>query len=430
MKISPARLLALSQLDDRDLPNWSASTIHRELKPRSIDPRDQDLADHITQGVIKQFLVLQRLIVEYSGRKLSQIDEPVQKVLALSLYQMRALERVPTHAIVSDAVELTKLIGHRSAAPFVNAILRKASADNAAGKPVVAKDAADRAEREFSVPRALFKRLALLYGESEALGLCESFNREPPMLGRLIGQTTLADLHAKSIDAQPHEQPGLVVLPPLRRAELRELSDAGLVQVQDATSAGAIEALDIQPGHCVLDRCAGRGTKTQQIIERVGTDGFVVAMDTSRSRLRALEQLIGRRKLGNVVAFQAGAVGELPKLDRPFDRVLIDAPCSNSGVLGRRPAARYVQAVEEQKGLAELQLQILRDSADAVRPGGRIVYITCSIWDEENGRVVDAFLKSDGRFELLQSESTELRVATSPANYRDGGYVATLARRR
>jgi 16S rRNA (cytosine967-C5)-methyltransferase len=430
MSISPARLLALSQIDQRDLPNWEPSTIHRELRPKSIDPRDLDLADRITQGVIKQALVLQRLVAEYSGRKLSQIDEPVQKILAMSLYQLRAMERVPTHAIVSDAVEMTKLVGHRSAATFVNAVLRKASADKAAGKPFVGKNAAERAEKEFSVPKELFARLAMLYGESRALQLCESFDREPPMLGRLIGSTTIDDLRARSISAEPHEQSRIVVLSGLRRAELRELSDAGLVQVQDATSAAVIDALDLRPGQRVLDRCAGRGTKTQQILELIGEGGSVVAMDTSRSRLRSLEQLVERRKISNARSFLAGSIHELPADAREYDRVLIDAPCSNSGVLARRPEARYHQDPREQTDLIALQLQILRDSADAVTVGGRLLYATCSIWSEENEAVIDAFLGADSRFALLSSSTTALQTAESASTYRDGGFVAVLRRDR
>ena len=430
MSISPARLLALSQIDQRDLPNWESAVIHRELAPSAPDPRDTDLADRIVQGVIKQLLVLQRLIAEYSGRKRSQIDEPVQKILAMSLYQIRALDRVPIHAIVSDAVELTKLVGHRSAAPFVNAILRKASADKGIGKTLTVKSAAERAELEFSVPRNLFTRLVTLYGESVALALCESFDREPPMLGRLIGSTTLDDLISRSVQARPHEQPGSVVLPALRRSELRALSDAGLVQVQDATSAAAIESLDLQPGQRVLDRCAGRGTKTQQIIERVGPGGVVVAMDTSRSRLRVLDQLIEQRQLLNIRTHLGGTVKDLASPAEPFDRVLIDAPCSNSGVLARRPEARYYQSADEQADLVALQLGILADSADVVAVGGRMLYVTCSIWTEENDQVVNAFLRGEDRFVLLASATTPLRVAESAMTYRDGGFFAALRRIR
>lgn len=430
MSISPARLLTLAQLDQRELPHWEPNTIRRELKPQSIDPRDLDLAERITQGVVKQLLVLQRLIVEYSGRKLSQIDEPVQKILAMSLYQLRAMERVPTHAVVSDAVELTKLIGHRSAGPFVNAVLRKATRDKGAGKPVSAKNAAERAEKAFSVPRELFSRLAALYGEEQTLQLCEAFDHEPPLLGRLIGETTLEDFRARGIDVQPHEQTGIVVLPPLRRSDLRELSDSGLVQVQDATSAAVIDALDLQPGQLVLDRCAGRGTKTQQILERIGAEGLVVAMDNSKARLRSLEQLIERRGVMNAKSILASSTQELPAEERSFDRVLIDAPCSNSGVLARRPEARYHQDRDEQKELIELQLQILKDSANVVAVGGILVYATCSVWGEENEGVVRTFLCDDDRFELIRSATTPLAVAASQANYRDGGFFAALRRVR
>lgn len=433
MSISPARLLALAQIDSRDLPNWESAGIHRELRPKQIDPRDVDLADRILNGVIKDLLILQRLIAEYSGRKRTQIDEPVQKILAISLYQLRSLDRVPVHAVVSDAVELTKLVGHRSAGPFVNAVLRKAAADNGAGKPLGNVAARDRAELEHSVPRALFDRLATLYGESIALLLCKSFNDDPPMLGRLIGNTTPDTLRSRQIEAEPHETPGIVVLKNLKRNQLREISDAGLCQVQDATSAGVIEHLDLRPGQRVLDRCAGRGTKTQQILERIGVTGSILAMDTSKSRLRALEQLIKRRSMTNTRAVLAGTMREaeasLGEELPPFDRILIDAPCSNAGVIARRPEARYHQNADDIAEMRSLQLKILKDTANALAVGGRLVYATCSIWPEENEQVADAFLADDSRFELISAVTTPLRVAESARVWRDGGYFAAFRRR-
>lgn len=428
MNISPARLLALSYIDQRDLPNWESSLIKRDLRPRSIDPRDTDLADRILNGVIKELLILQRLIAEYSGRKRTQIDEPVQKILAMSLYQIRTMDRVPMHAIVSDAVELTKLVGHRSAAAFVNAVLRKSTTDRGVGKPPGKLPARDLAERQHSIPKSLFDRLAALYGETDALALCESFNAEPPTLARLIGTTTVDDLRAKGIEAGAHEQPGIVVLPALRRSDFATLSDDGLCQVQDATSAAVVDHLDLRPGQRVLDRCAGRGTKTQQILERIGADGQVVAMDTSKARLRSLEQLTKRRAITNVTPVLAGSIRELSETPVAFDRILIDAPCSNAGVLARRPEARYHQEADDVAEMVALQRQILRDSADALAVGGRLVYATCSIWPKENEQLIQSFLNADGRFKLIESVATPLRVATSPATYRDGGYFAALER--
>jgi 16S rRNA (cytosine967-C5)-methyltransferase len=462
MSASPARLSALWELDQRALPNWPARTMRRLRRFRLSDARDIDLAEKITHGVVKELLVLQRLATEYSGRSLQQIDVPAQKILAVAMYQMRALARVPTHAIVDDAVEQARDAGLGGAGGFVNAVLRKAAMNRAAGANVPDQGSAslegvtpvtpasapsvstkrqraaalqedrftpsERAEREFSFPREVFDRFARLYGPDDALAMCRAFNADPPMLARLIAPTTIEQLVAAGVDATPHAQPGIVVLKDVRRAKLRELADAGLCQPQDATSAATVDHLDLQPGQRVLDRCCGRGTKTRQIHERVGPTGRVVAMDPSEERLAQLRELLAKHSINNVQLVNAGTIDRLDP-EEEFERVLIDAPCSNSGVFARRPEARYHQNPKHVSRIVELQRRILTDTAPIVASGGRIVYATCSVWPEENEAVVEAFLKASGKFKRLNQQSIPPQPSEDPTQYRDGGFVAVLEKR-
>ena len=429
MTVSPARISALYDLDQRALPGWPARSMRRLRAFRLNDPRDIDLSTRIVRGVVKQVLVLQRLIYEYSGRPIAQVDVPVQKIVAIALCQMRDFARVPTHAIVDDAVEQAKAAGLGGASGFVNAVLRKAATDRAHGRPIAAADPAVLAEQVESFPRAAFDPLARLYGAADALALCTRLNCDPPTIGRLIGSTTLDDLAARGVTAEPHEQPRLVVFSEVRQAQLRELADANLCQPQDPTSAATVDILDLQPGQRVLDRCAGRGTKTRQIVERVGSGSRVVAMDPSEDRLKSLRAMIATAGYTNVEAVNAGTIDALDADTADFDRVLIDAPCSNSGVFSRRPEARYHQDARHVARVVELQRRILNDTAPVVVPGGLLAYATCSVWPAENEGVVDAFLKTNDRFERVEQRTIAPNPSEDPRHYHDGGFVALLRRK-
>lgn len=428
MSASPARLSALWELDQRTLPNWPARSMRRLRRYRLTDSRDIDLAEKLTHGVIKELLVLQHLASEYSGRPLGQIDIPAQKILAMAMYQMRSLARVPTHAIVDDAVEQARDAGLGGAGGFVNAVLRKAAKNRAAGEAVADGELRERAENETSFPREVFDRFAKLYGQDRAFELCKGFNREAPTLVRLIGNTKIEDLIAAGVEALPHQQSGIVALTDVRRAKFRELAEANLCQVQDATSAATVDHLDLQPGQRVLDRCCGRGTKTRQILERIGPAGTVVAMDPRVERLNSLRDTLKAHRITNVTAVEAGTIDALDP-DQEFDRVLVDAPCSNSGVFARRPEARYHQNPRHVARVVELQRRILTDTGPVVRAGGRLVYATCSVWPEENEAVVNAFLKSTDKFRRVTQHSIRPNPSENPSTYRDGGFVAVMVRK-
>ncbi len=215
-----------------------------------------------------------------------------------------------------------------------------------------------------------------------------------------------------------------------KRSHLADLAAKGLAQVQDPTAAAVASQLDLQPGQTVLDRCAGLGTKTLQLRDAVGPSGRVVAMDPAAPRCEGLRQLLARRQIDNVVvhcaAWLTDLAGDVPA---QFDRILADVPCSNSGVLARRPEARYSQTPAALASLAKLQDRILADSAPFVRPGGLLVHSTCSVWPEENRERIDWFLERHPDFELLNDQTTLPSFDSDPEHYRDGGYVAVMRRK-
>jgi 16S rRNA (cytosine967-C5)-methyltransferase len=423
-----ARDYALFRLDQTPLPGW-AKPVLRQSIPAPADPRDVGLSEQITIGVIKNQLHLLHLESYYSGRALKSIHPLVQKVLAIALYQLRFLTRVPASAAVDEAVKQARRFGQAHAAGFVNAILRKATREPEPPLPGRA-DAAVYAEAVLSHPREVFAKLSQLLGPEDALRFCEHSNEQPPTILRLFPGVTIDDLKLpEDITLSPHKQAGMYVVSAARPALLARLAEEGLAQVQDPTAALVAAELELEPGQTALDRCCGLGTKTLQIHALVGSQGQILATDPNQERCRGLMGLLERRGIFNVLVRPVGMLGDLAANDpQSFDRILIDAPCSNSGVFARRPEARYHQSRSALESLGGLQDRILDDTAGHLKSGGVMVYSTCSIWTQENQGRVEAFLKRHPDYRLLHDRVTLPSFTSDPTMYHDGGYFSVMAR--
>jgi 16S rRNA (cytosine967-C5)-methyltransferase len=420
---------ALRELDQKRLPHWPAGAIRKSNPYASpADPRDVGLGENIIAGVIKNLLLLQHLTQHYSGRNLKSIDPVVQKIVAIALYQLRFLDRVPASAAVDEAVEQTRRFGQSRASGFVNAVLRKATRDPS--PPLPTRDAAaDFARVVLSHPPELFQRLQSLLGTEDALRFCEHDQLEPPTILRVSLGIDPSAFESEGVTTTPHAQSGMLVVAGARRAHLADWAARGLAQVQDPTAADVVRHVEAHPGDLAMDRCCGLGTKTLQLRAAVGETGRVVAIDPAEPRCQGLRQLLDRRDITNVDVRRAAWLRDLPDVaSAQYDRILVDAPCSNSGVLARRPEARYAQTPPSLRSLANLQDDILADTAPAVKPGGLLVYSTCSVWPEENRQRVEAFLRKHSGFELRGDHTTLPSLSPEPTQYRDGGYWAILRR--
>ncbi|MDP9175599.1 MAG: hypothetical protein M3O30_17285 [Planctomycetota bacterium] len=423
-----ARDHALIELDSKTLPDWAPNITHARLTPLS-DRRDLALSGQIITGVIKNLFLLGHYIEHFSGKKRRQIDPLVRKILAIALYQLFFLDRVPASAAVDEAVEQVKRFGRRKSSGFVNAVLRNATRQPLPLLPDPSTEPDKHAHIALSHPPELVARLINLLGEERALKFCRHDNAEPPTLIRLFHGVDLAALESADVQFVPHQQAGIFVVTGARQALFGEWAKRGLAQVQDATAAAVVDQMDVLPGQTVVDRCAGLGTKTLQIRERLGMTGHVIAIDPSAARCQALAQLTADRGITSIKIVQSAVLSsvlhELPTTK--FDRVLVDAPCSNSGVLARRPEARFAQDAASLSSLARLQNKIMFDTAPFVASGGLLVYSTCSIWPEENQELVNGFLRRQSNFELISQASTLPSIdSPDPVKYHDGGYSAVL----
>lgn len=419
-----ARDYALVRLIQNQLPGWSGPIRSQHHPGKGFpDARDRALGESIAMRVVKNLFLLRHAIRVYSQRDLKQIDPLVQMILSIGITQLRLMDRIPPSAAVDEAVEQAKRLHLGKASGFINAVLRRAARDPDLKLPS-RENPQEYARLVLSCPPEVFQKMVPLMGIEKALILCEKNNTEAPLIVRALSDEW-SDRVASTVRMQKHQMEGSWVVTGATEPDLRTWSEQGLAQVQDPTASQVVPQLKLEPGHYTLDRCAGVGTKTLQIASIVGPTGQVTAVDPSEARLQRLNQLLRVRHLTWVQTYQTGMLETL-SLERPFDRILVDVPCSNSGVFIRRPEARYRQDHQSLKSLIRLQQRILMDTVAHLSSGGLLVYSTCSIWAEENESQVEWILRQTDRLILVDSRLTLPSLDPDPTHHHDGGFWAVF----
>lgn len=426
--ISPARLAAFDILRRVETEGAYASVLIASLPETSLSPEDRGLAHEITLGVLRWRSVLDYFIERYAARRVSGLDVQVVIALRMGLYQLRYLARVPPSAAVNESVNLVKESGVRSAAGFVNAVLRKAARSPGDEPGAGIGDALERASVEVSHPAWMLRRWSVSLGEAEAAALALANNSAPSTAFRVNTlQSTidqgLAELAKKGVVARASAfVPGAFIVEQGAAAVARA-AEQGLIYIQDEASQLVSLLLDAQPAERVLDLCAAPGSKSSHIAALTGDKSFIVSCDVHTHRLNSLTAACKRLGVHTVNAVALDAAQELPFASdsQKFDRVLIDAPCSGTGTLRRRPEIKWRLAPEDIARLAELQLSIVAQGASWVRGGGRLVYSTCSVEREENEEVVRRFLERDSSFRVIEPNAVEMITAE--------GFITTLPHR-
>jgi 16S rRNA (cytosine967-C5)-methyltransferase len=330
---------------------------------------------------------------------------------------------VPAHAAVHESVELAKRCGKVSAASLVNAVLRRASrnprraVDEFLGSN---RSPVERLAIIHSHPTWMVERWIERFGEERTIALLESNNRPANMACRLNGAVTDAEIQSELRGQNLETQPGkLLARAWIVRGGSLSQTDAlrqGRISIQDETSQLIPLLLGVSPGQSVLDVCSAPGGKTMLLAQATGPAGRVIATDLHMHRLRSMRTQLERCGAGNVTLVAVDGARALP-FSRKFDRILVDAPCSGTGTLARHPEIRWRLRPDDLGKLHGEQAGLLRPALEALAPGGRLIYSTCSLEREENEDVVDEVLSGNARMRVASTAS----VAATAAPYLAAG---------
>lgn len=406
-----ARRVALTVLLDVDGRGPTLGDRLAAPDVETLPPRDRAFLHELVLGTLRRRGALDAALAPLSAKPLDALDAPVRAILRLAAHQVVHL-RVPDRAAVSEAVELAKERAPRGSG-FVNAVLRRLAREGAPPEPDAARDPLAWLASSGSLPHWLAVRWLGRLGDAAAIARARVMLEEPTATVRLNPRHPDAESRAiaAGLTLQPAKVPGA-----LRVAAGRpqELAAAGLLHAQDEGSQ-LVAHLAAAPGR-TLDACAAPGGKATLVGDLVGTGGVVVAGELVPARRRTLAALVARWGVPNVHV--VGADGLRPPFHGGFDTVLLDAPCSGLGTLARHPDVRWRVLPEDLPRHAKRQGALLDALAQVVRPGGRLVYATCSSEPEENEDVVARFLERRRDFQVLA-----LPAWAEP--FRDGAAVRT-----
>lgn len=375
---------------------FSDALIGSVIQTTGLDSKDSALCTRLSYGVLQNMLLCDFYIDKYAS-KAQQLEPKVRDIMRLSVYQILFMDRIPTHAAVSEGVELCKKLGFARASGLVNAVLRRIAENKDFLPAIPDKDMNVYLSIKYSTPAPLVKKLTDEFGSDFTEGFLKANNEAAPLTIQVNTLITTAEelrssLESKGVGTKLHE-----ILP-----DCLEISGAGditalaeykngLFYVQDVAARLAVLATGAKSGDAVLDACSAPGGKSFALALMMKNCGEMLSCDIHENKLaRVIE---GAERLGIDIISTGVMDASKPSEDTrgAFDLVLADVPCSGLGVIRKKPDIRYKDLKEIEK-LPETQLSILEGLSACVKPGGTLLYSTCTVLNAENGGVIDHFL--------------------------------------
>jgi 16S rRNA (cytosine967-C5)-methyltransferase len=459
MQISPARRAAFEILRRVEAEAAYSSALLAHVDD-DLNPKDRALCHELVLGVLRRQLWLDRAIEHFASRKIESLDLAVVIALRLGLYQLRFLSRIPASAAINESVNLVKAARLKSAASFVNAVLRRATREPNHDPAAEVDDAVEKISIQSSHPRWLIERWSAQFGLETATAIAHANNEPATLSFRLTAKALYG--HAKSaaeiidelkaaaagltestiapgawrLNDENDENAGRDAGAPQARmpALLKRLSDEGLIYFQDEGSQLVAHLLGTSNAERILDVCAAPGSKAT-LIAALTPQSEIVACDLYAHRVQTMKELAARQGANNIRFAVHDATIDLPFAPRSFNRVLVDAPCSGTGTLRHNPEIRWRLKPADLNELIEKQGRILAHAGEMVSPGGVLLYSTCSLETEENEGVTDRFLTHYRDFEAAPLKARDGlstdggNVRTWPHRDASDGFFATAFRR-
>lgn len=413
-----------------------------ELRHSDLNGQDKALLYEIVHGVIRWMGRLDWILSGFYKGQFSKAIPILKNALRVALYQILFLDRVPEYAVVNEAVEFVKKLQGQKPADITNAVLRNIiRSKNSIRYPDENENLLGYLAAYWSHPSWLVKRWLGRFGREETELLLEA-NNDRPYLTLRVNQlkTTIQDMHwlLNSVSLKFGNGmflPEFIKLQNLTNITHWQYFHEGYFTIQDESTGLAVRLLDPKEGMRVLDLCAAPGGKSSYIADLMGNNGEIIALDKFESRLKLVAQNLERLDVSIVKTVHSDG---LEYEAEPFDRVIADVPCSGLGTLSKKPDIKWKKELLDVRQLNELQYQLLKKGASLLKPGGILVYSTCTIEPEENWLVVERFLMDNDEFELqhaaefLPVELTDMNgcVQTLPHKHKmDGAFAARIRRK-
>lgn len=394
---------------------YSNLLINEMIQKGNLSPVDGRLLTEIVYGTISHQLTLDHYLQPFI-QEAKKVDDWVKILLRLSLYQLEYLDKVPSHAIFNEAVEIAKFRGNPGIGKFVNGVLRKIQREGVPGVAAIA-DPVERLSTEISLPRWLTERFIAEIGYEETEKMGRSLLQPSHVSGRvdlrqIQREAAIADLQEEGLEVRESQVSPYGVVADKGFLAGSYLFRIGQLTVQDESSMLVAPALQIEPQHRVLDACAAPGGKTTHIATFLDPEqgGKVTALDIHRQKVNLILDNAQRLQVADVVdaeEMDARTVHEEFPAES-FDRILVDAPCSGLGLLRRKPDIRYQKTAADFQRLPKIQREILESVAPTLKKNGIMIYSTCTILEAENQQVVNSFLADHPEFQQIPVAADEV----------------------
>ncbi|HKJ45319.1 MAG TPA: 16S rRNA (cytosine(967)-C(5))-methyltransferase RsmB [Balneolales bacterium] len=368
-----------------------------------LEGQDRQQANEYIQGILRHRSYLDFLITHYSNVPFEEMGSYFKNILRLGIYDLLFMDGTPDYAAINEPVEIAKKRISSKTGDLINAILRKLQRERDELPKPSAEDRTKLIAITFSHPEWLVARWVKRFGEREAFQLMQVNNKRPKYFIRVNNLKTHTEYF--TIRMQKHDieftesdwLPGYYEVESVRDIREKGWFDKGLCQVQDIAAGFAPWILDPQPGESVYDICAAPGTKTIVMADMMQNEGSILAVDISPARLEKIAENALKYGAENIKIRRADATEERLKL---ADAVLLDAPCTGTGVLSKRADLRWKRTEKDLESAVAKQAELLDNAANMVSKNGRLVYSTCSLEPEENMGQIENFLKNYDNFEL------------------------------
>lgn len=427
------RALALDILRRVDAGDAANAALDQALNASPLDPRDRGLVTELVDGTLRWQARLDHQLQFLLERPLAQLPDAIRLILRLGAYQLTQLTRIPAHAAVNESVRLARQHGHEGTAKLVNAVLRRLQREHASIPfPDPALDPVGFLASFYSHPAWLVARWLPRFGLVDTEALCKIDNTPPPLTLRVNrrwitreGLQMFLGMHGVETEPTPISPWGLTVTSGGNPRDLEEYRE-GLFSIQGEGSMVMVELLRPGRHRAGWDLAAGVGGKATYLAEWVDDSGSLLATDTAADRLQVLAREVTRLELHSIDIRQ-GDARTLSVEPESKDYALLDAPCSGTGSLRRQADARWRKTPEQLPALVQLQSELLEAAARALKPGGILLYCTCSLEPEENEEVITAFLNRHDGWVLAPAGEKHSGL---PADAHDpAGYVRLLPHR-